>query len=105
MSEEKVSASPSIKDANENKYIAILSYIWILFLIPLLLRRDSKFCQLHAKQGMILFIASLLSWFPIIGQILGIAILIISLIGILKVSSGEYWKIPYIHEWSEKFKM
>lgn len=96
-------------DVEENKIIAALSYLWILFLIPLLLKRKSKFAQFHAKQGMILFvidvIASFFIWIPIIGQLLFVVLLIISIIGIIKAYSGEYWKGPFIYEWSQKIKL
>jgi uncharacterized membrane protein len=105
MSEEKAPLSADQKDAQDNKYTAVLSYVWILFLIPLLARKDSKFCQFHAKQGLVLFVASLISWFPFFGWIIGIAVLVVSLIGILKVLAGEYWKIPYVGEWAEKIKI
>ena len=97
------------RDAQENKYTALFSYIYILFLIPLLARRDSKFCQFHAKQGLMIFIieiaASLIMWIPPLGGLLVLAAAIVSLIGIIKVLNGEYWKIPYIYEWSEKIKI
>lgn len=106
MCKEKKMLSPEEKrDAENNKHAAVLSYVWILFLIPLMMKRNSKFCQLHAKQGLVLFIASLVAWFPFFGWIIGIAVLITSLVGILKVLNGEYWKIPYVHEWSEKIKI
>ncbi len=95
-------------DVEENKIIAAMSYLWILFLIPLLLKRKSKFAQFHARQGMILFvidvIASFFIWVPIIGQLLFIVLLIVSIIGIIKAYSGEYWKGPFIYEWSQKIK-
>jgi fumarate reductase subunit D len=97
--------SANAKDAAENKYTAALSYVWILFLIPLLTKKDSKFCQFHAKQGLILFIISLISWFPFFGWIIGLAVIVVAIIAILKVLSGEYWKIPYISEWAEKIKI
>jgi uncharacterized membrane protein len=97
------------RDAQENKYTALFSYIYILFLIPLLAKRDSKFCQFHAKQGLVLFvidiIVSLFMWIPLVGQLLMLAVAIVSIIGIIKVLNGEYWKIPYIYEWSEKIKI
>ena len=93
------------KDVEENKLIAVLSYIWILFLIPLLLKKNSGFCQFHAKQGLVLFIGSLFCWLPIIGQVLGLVILIIAVIGIIKSYNGEYFKIPFVYEWSKKFNI
>lgn len=97
------------KDVEDNKFVAVLSYIHILFLVPLLLKRDSKFCQFHAKQGLILFIVQtivgLVAWIPVIGWLLGLAAVLISIIGILKVLAGEYWKIPYLYEYSQKIKI
>jgi uncharacterized membrane protein len=108
MDEQNQSQAPqtaSAKDAQDNKYAAVLSYVWILFLIPLLTKKDSKFCQFHAKQGLILFIISLVSWFPFFGWIIGIAVLIVDIMAILKVLNGESWKIPYISGWAEKIKI
>lgn len=92
-------------DVELNKAVAALSYVWILFLIPLLLKRKSEFAQFHAKQGMVLFLFSLLTIIPVLGQILFFALLIISVISIVKVTNGEWWKIPFIYEWSQKFNI
>ena len=93
-------------DVEANKNIAALSYVFILFLIPLLSKHNSKFAQFHAKQGLVLFvvelIVSLFSWFPIFGQLLVLAMLVISILGIIKALNGEWWKIPYVYEWSKK---
>ena len=37
------------KDVEENKLIAAVGYLGILFLIPLLAKKDSPFAQFHAK--------------------------------------------------------
>ena len=97
------------KDIEKNKNIAALSYIWILCLVPLLGKKNSKFAQFHAKQGLILFIieiaAGLVFWFPIFGQLLILALLVVSVMGIIKVLNGEWWKIPYIYDWSKKINL
>ena len=90
------------KDIEENKTMAALSYFWVLFLIPMLLKRKSKFAQFHAKQGLVLFIAeSIFFWFPP----LILVALIVSVIGIYKAMQGEYWKIPFVGELAEKFNV
>ncbi len=97
------------KDIKENKLIAALSYVWILCLVPLLLKRDSKFAQFHAKQGLVLFIievfASFIMWLPIVGQLIALALLVISVVSFIKALSGEWWKIPYLYEWSKKINL
>ena len=112
MPEVKKSSSASggkDKDIEENKVIAALSYAWILFLVPLLGKRKSKFAQFHAKQGLVVFIleliGSLLIWFPVFGQLLMLAFVVISVIGIIKALNGEWWKIPYIYTWSKKINL
>lgn len=96
-------------DIEKNKHIAVLSYVWILCLVPLLGKRDSEFAQFHAKQGLVLFaaeiIASLFVWFPIFGQLIMIGLLVVSVIGIVKTLNGERWEIPVIYDWSKKIKL
>lgn len=45
-----------IKDAQDNKAMAVLAYI--IFLIPLFAAKESKFARYHTNQGLVLFIAS-----------------------------------------------
>lgn len=62
------------QDAKDNKTMAILSYIWILFLIPLLTgaHKESKFVKYHLNQGILLciFAVSFAVLFNIIFSIL-----------------------------------
>lgn len=101
---------PKIFDADvqENKTLAAFSYLYILCLIPLLLKRDSKFVQFHAKQGLVLFagevILHFVFWIPIIGWILFLMTIIIAAVGCLKAYNGEWWKGPFIYKWSQKIK-
>ena len=105
---EKKKTSPD-KDVEANKTMAALSYAWILCLVPLLGKRDSKFAQFHAKQGLILFIielaAGLVMWFPVFGQLLILTLVVVSVMGIIKTLNGEWWKIPYIYDWSKKINL
>lgn len=96
-------------DVESTRLVAALAYLWILFLVPLLLKRDSKFAQFHAKQGLVLFIVEfivgLIIWIPLFGQVLFVAVLILAIAGILKAYNGEWWKMPFIYKWSEKIKI
>lgn len=96
----------------EGKVWAVIGYLWILCLIPLILKKDNDFCLFHAKQGLVLFIASLIcvgiSAVPIIGIIgvLGNAVFfILSISGIFNSLKGVYWKMPYIGEYAEKIEL
>ncbi|MDP3056957.1 MAG: hypothetical protein Q8N37_00340 [bacterium] len=97
------------QDIQQNKIWALLSYLGILFLIPLLAKKDSKFAQFHAKQGVILFVISFVSVIPIIGWMLSplviFVLFIVSVIGIINVLQGKYWKIPVIGDYAEKINI
>lgn len=97
------------KDVDENKIIAALSYVGVLFLIPLLAKRESKFCQEHAKQGLVLFIAwivgSFVFWFPIIGWFLLLVMFVLDLMAFIKCLSGEFWEVPVLGPFRKKFNL
>jgi len=96
------------QDVNENKAMAAIAYLGILFLIPLLAKKDSPFAQYHAKQGMILFIvwvvASFVIWIPILGWIMGILLFVLFIIGIVNVLGGKMKPLPVIGSLADKFK-
>ncbi|MBT4495794.1 hypothetical protein HOC73_03530, partial [bacterium] len=75
-----MNATTSNNDIEDNRVIASFSYVWILCLVPLFLKRKSKFAQFHAKQGLLLFVIELFGWLifwiPLIGWVLGIIILV-----------------------------
>lgn len=91
------------KDVEENKVLACLSYVGILFLIPMLVKKDSKFCQEHARQGVVMFIAGLLGVIPVIGWIWAMVVLVVDVIAIVNTLQGKYWKIPGAYDLSRKF--
>ena len=108
------------KDIEENKVIAAISYLSILVLIPLLVKKDSRFVKEHAKQGLVLFIAEIVlwlvdlifAWIPVLGLIISIlvriafvAIGIVSLIGLIYALMGKFWKIPVIYDWAQNLKV
>lgn len=99
------SAMPTFdqKDVEENKVLACLSYVSILFLIPMLAKKDSKFCQENAKQGVVMFIAMLIGVIPVIGWLWAMLVLVVDLIAIINTLQGKFWKIPGAYELSKKF--
>ena len=93
-------------DIESSRLVAALSYVWILFLIPLFLKRDSKFAQFHAKQGLVIFLIEfVLMWIPVIGHALLVVVIVMAIFGIIKAYNGESWKMPLIYNWSEKIKL
>jgi len=101
------------KDAADNKVIAAIGYIGILCLIPLLLKKDSKFAQFHARQGLVLFIAEIVVSFvniiPLLGPMIwfaaSVVFFVVSIIGLIKALKGEYWKLPFLHEYAKRINI
>ena len=100
------------KDAEENKIFAVLAYFGILVLVPLLSKKESKFAMFHAKQGLVLLIGWIAMWvlgfIPIIGWILDfvlfIALLVLSIMGIINAASGKTKELPVVGDLAKKFK-
>jgi len=44
------------KDAEDNKFMGVLAYLGILWLVPFFTKKDSPFAMYHAKQGALLTI-------------------------------------------------
>lgn len=97
------------RDITENKLVAALSYVWILCLVPLLLKKNSEYCQFHAKQGLVLFVVEVLGWLvmwiPFIGFILGILIVILAILGFINALQGKYWDMPFLSEYAKKINL
>ncbi len=97
---------PNSKDIADNKMIAAIGYVSILFVLPLFLKKDSKFAQFHAKQGLLLFIIEVVStWIAaLLWPFLVLAILA-ALWGIKSAMEGKYWEIPFVGKLTEKLNI
>jgi uncharacterized membrane protein len=83
------------RDIRMNKDIAAFSYVWIMSVLIFITRRDSKFIQYHAKQGMILFVISILfGLIPFIGQYLVLLAVAGMLLGFINAAQGNYADVP-----------
>ncbi|HMN19710.1 MAG TPA: hypothetical protein PKA31_03930 [Candidatus Moranbacteria bacterium] len=98
-------SSPKGDDVSENKLWALLGYLGVLCLIPLLGRKESAFAQFHAKQGLVLLIGWVVSWFPVFGWVIGVIVLVFSIMGIINVLSGKKEKLPIVGDLAEKINL
>jgi len=98
--------SPPDDAIAEAKGTAWLSYLGILWLIPMLTLKENPFAKFHVKQGIILTLAWVawgvlwvIWWIPVVGWLLATAAAIVlcvfTIIGIIKSLGGEYWKLPW----------
>lgn len=106
MDTNKVPPAPSQSSGNDveqNKVLAAVSYLWIISLIVLLVKKDSAFAQYHAKQGLVIFIASLvLGFIPIIGWLLSFLLFFVALYGLISALQGKWTKIPGVSDLAKK---
>ena len=53
-------------DVEKNKVFALLAYLGILVLVPILAARDSPFAKYHANQGLLLTGGMIVIWFVMV---------------------------------------
>lgn len=104
--------------AQDEKIVSAIGYIGFLCVLPLLLKKDSKYCTFHGKQALTLAIIFFLFKFlgilrdvPVIGGLfkfmLGTVMfleLFIILFSIIQAYRGSMWKIPVVYKMSEQLK-
>lgn len=56
---EQVAVAPAVDDVTANKGLAWLAYMGLLLLIPMLARKDSKYCEYHVRQGVTLCVGAI----------------------------------------------
>ncbi len=101
------------KEIQDGKIYAVMAYLWILCLVPLLLKKENKFALFHGKQGLVLFLCEIalgiISVIPFIGWLVGFfgffVCAVLSLIAIVQALMGNYWKIPLVSDLADKFNI
>ena len=116
---------PAAKEVvSENRTVMIvLSYLWLLALIPLLVEKDDREVQWHAKHGLVLTGAEIALWIglnvmqwlsgAIFGPLaclgcfafiaLGVAALVVRILCIVKALQGSRFIIPGVSQWADQF--
>ena len=84
--------------------MAALSYLGILCFVPLLMTKNDAYVYFHAKQGLVLWMWSVLAMFalhlPGIGKWLfgfsSMAVLVLAVVGLASVAFKRSWRLPVI---------
>jgi len=106
---------PDKKDAEDNKLMALLSYIGPLCIVPLVTGdyKKSPFVHFHVNQGLVLFLSSVIwsiAQWPVymvlrtikmgllspLFSLLSLAFLILAIIGIVSALNGQAKELPVI---------
>lgn len=91
-------------DIEKNKVMGILAYIGILFVVPLLAAKDSRFAMYHANQGLVLFLfgvaIGIVGIVPFLGWLVAavgvVAQLVFMIMGIINAANGQMKPLPLI---------
>jgi uncharacterized membrane protein len=116
---------PAAKEVvSENRNVMIvLAYLWLLALIPLLVEKDDREVQWHAKHGLVLTVVEVVALiglqvvvmilgvvsgglgciFSLLIPVLLLAILIVHVLCIVKGINGQRFLVPGISEFADRF--
>jgi uncharacterized membrane protein len=90
------------EDIEKNKLNAVLSYLGILIIVPLLSEdaKKSSFAKFHLNQGLVLLLASIIGsfvfWIPFIGWAAAVFVFVLWLMGIIGAIQGEMKRVPLL---------
>jgi len=110
-------ATADASESTNRGLMIILSYLWILALIPLLVDKDDKEVQWHAKNGLVLTIAEVILQllvnaitvtgigcvFAIFIPLIFLGFTVIRVISIVKGLNGERFIVPGLSQYADKF--
>jgi len=109
-----------VSKKGQKNILAIISYIGILCLVPILMKEKDEFVKFHARQGLVLFICEIISWIVFyyifnvwfyvyfllfLGNLVGLVWVILSIIGIMNVLANKKQEIPIVGQFAKKIKV
>ncbi len=117
---------PTSGTVSPNRTIMIvLSYLWLLAIIPLVAEKEDKEVQWHARHGLVLLVAEVVlgialmivqmalfathilaflgCLMPILHLVLWLGILVVHVICIIKGTQGQRFLIPGISQYADRF--
>lgn len=103
----------------------VLSYLWILALVPFFVEKDDREVQWHAKHGIVLMIAEIILGIALaivnatvgsipflgclvvfigalVGFVVWIAILVVHVLAIVKGVNGQRFLVPYVSQYADR---
>ena len=110
--------APAGTVSSNRSVMIVLSYLWILSLVPLLVEKDDQEVQWHAKHGIVLMVAEIAFWIAfnivvytipfgcvigMVGPLVALAFLAVHIVAIIKGLNGQRLIIPTLSEYASKF--
>lgn len=98
-----------------NAPMLVLAYLGLLALIPLMVEKDDREVQWHAKNGLVLTVAfvalfvalnvmgAILGLFWLLAPVVWLLWLVVVILGILRALNGQRFVVPGLSEYADKF--
>lgn len=110
---EDLNQTSQSKQVSQNTLMAILAYIGPLVIVSYLTSKDDPFVKFHIKQGLVLFAIEVIIWllgmmfYPLwmLLNLVNLATLILSIVGIINVTQGKEKKLPLIGDYDRYIKI
>ena len=92
------------EEIREGAAFAALSYVFFLWILAFIFKKDNRFAHFHARQGLVIFILEIICFFipfiPILGGLLyvwgWILLVVASLYGVYSSLTGKLCHMPFI---------
>jgi uncharacterized membrane protein len=89
-------------DIEKNKDMAAISYVWILSIAVFFGVPDSPFARFHARQGVVLFLMTIVAaLLPVIGKLLLLILFAAMIYGFANATRGRAALVPIVGEITE----
>jgi uncharacterized membrane protein len=118
--------TPAGAQSGNRTIMIVLSYLWLLALVPLLVEKNDREVQWHAKHGIVLMVAEIVLWIVLfivqmvighipflgclmailgllIGFVLWIGVIVVHVMCIVKGINGERFLVPYVSQYADQF--
>jgi uncharacterized membrane protein len=118
--------TPAGAQSGNRTVMIVLSYLWLLALVPLLVEKNDREVQWHAKHGIVLMVAEIVLWIAlfivqmVVSQIPGLGCLIaivgflisvalwlgviaVHVMCIIKGVNGQRFIVPYVSQYADQF--
>jgi len=102
--------------SSNRSIMIVLSYLWLLAIVPLLFEKDDREVQWHAKHGLVLFGVEVLIWVLasalstvvaclscVFVPIVSVAFLVVRILCMVKGLNGTRFNVPLITDLVDKF--
>jgi uncharacterized membrane protein len=118
--------TPAGAQSGNRTIMIVLSYLWLLALVPLLVEKNDREVQWHAKHGTVLMVAEVVLWIVmfivqmiighipflgclivilsmLVGFVLWIGVIVLHVLCIVKGVNGQRFLVPYISQYADQF--